>query len=293
MIRSMTGFGKGEVQFNGAAFAVEISTVNRKQLEIRLNLPRELAMLEPAIRQQLAARLSRGSVTVRLTITAQAGSELTQARINWPLADALVAAAPPMQRRYSLPALPTAGALLALPRVVANAPPDADNPALLDAVRQATAKALDRLLHMREQEGRSLYEDLRNRLNLLKTLLAEITPYTREIPQLQKQRLLDKLTAENLPVDLNDERLLKEVLFYADKADVTEELTRLNSHFQQFESFLAAAEPTGRSLDFLLQEMFREITTLGNKAGGSAITSQIVRFKAELEKIREQVQNVE
>lgn len=293
MIRSMTGFGKGEVQFNGAAFAVEISTVNRKQLEIRLNLPRELAMLEPAIRQQLAARLSRGSVTVRLTITAQAGSELTQARINWPLADALVAAAQTMQRRYSLPALPTAAELLALPGVVDNAPPDADNPALLDAVRQATAKALDRLLHMREQEGRSLYEDLRNRLNLLKTLLAEITPYTREIPQLQKQRLLDKLTAENLPVDLNDERLLKEVLFYADKADVTEELTRLNSHFQQFESFLAAAEPTGRSLDFLLQEMFREITTLGNKAGGSAITSQIVRFKAELEKIREQVQNVE
>ena len=108
-----------------------------------------------------------------------------------------------------------------------------------------------------------------------------------------KQKLIEKITAENLPVDTNDERLLKEVLLYADKADITEEITRLESHFRQFDGFLAASEPVGRSLDFLLQEMFREITTLGNKAGSSDITPIVVAFKSELEKIREQVQNIE
>ena len=108
-----------------------------------------------------------------------------------------------------------------------------------------------------------------------------------------KRRLLEKLSAENLPVAADDDRLLKEVLFYADKSDVTEEITRLHSHFAQFRGFLENPGPVGRSLDFLMQELFREITTLGNKAGIPGVSPLVVAFKSELEKLREQVQNVE
>ena len=108
-----------------------------------------------------------------------------------------------------------------------------------------------------------------------------------------RKRLEEKLQTAGLPVDLNDERLLKEILFYADKADVTEEITRLNSHIRQFRNFLEEDKPVGRSMDFLLQEFFREITTLGNKAGSGPVASVVVKFKTELEKIREQIQNIQ
>ena len=147
---------------------------------------------------------------------------------------------------------------------------------------------------MRETEGAALRNELAGRLAGLRELLAAIEPDTAGLAEAAKTKLLAKLEAEKLPVDTNDERLLKEVLFYADKSDVTEEIARLKSHFEQFDRFLAASdEPAGRSMDFLIQEMFREITTLGNKAGTSAVSHRVVAFKAELEKMREQVQNVE
>ena len=146
---------------------------------------------------------------------------------------------------------------------------------------------------MRDREGVILAEDLSSRREILEKLLAAIKPLAAAIPGQLKTKLMEKIVEEGLPVDVNDERLLKEVLFYADKADVTEEITRLESHFRQFDAFLKAEEPVGRSLDFLLQEMFREITTLGNKAGCGEITPLIVKFKSELEKLREQIQNVE
>ena len=147
---------------------------------------------------------------------------------------------------------------------------------------------------MRNAEGEALRQDLAGRMDFLRNKLNAIRPFAAGITERIKQRLLEKLEAENLAADPHDERLLRELLFYADRADVTEEITRLESHFGQFASFLNNDhEPVGRSLDFLVQEMFREITTLGNKAGSSDISPLVVAFKAELEKIREQVQNVE
>lgn len=292
MIRSMTGFGKGEVRFQKSILALELSTVNRKQLELRINLPRELAAFESIIRQELTARLSRGSVTARLTLTAEAGSPLGP-RINTQLLEEMLGTIQNFCAAHPELDKPSISTLLTLPGVMETAPPEGDNPELQEALRTVTREAVDRLLAMRTTEGKSLQTDLENRLTLLEQMVEEIKPAAAAVPAQLKQKLLDKIAAENLLPDPNDERLLKEVLFYADKADVTEELTRLDSHFKQFRTFIASADPTGRSLDFLLQEMFREVTTLGNKVGSGAITPIIVAAKAELEKLREQVQNVE
>jgi uncharacterized protein (TIGR00255 family) len=153
--------------------------------------------------------------------------------------------------------------------------------------------ALNALNDMRKAEGEELKNELANRLALLEELRDSLLPHASAVEEQIKQRLLDKLAASNLPVDLHDERFLKEVLYYADKADVTEELTRLASHFVQFRKFLDGAPGGGRSMDFLVQEMFREITTLGNKAGSGVMSEPVVKFKTELEKIREQIQNIE
>ena len=183
--------------------------------------------------------------------------------------------------------------LMMIPGVVAAARPDAQSPGMAAAYEQALRAALDGYREMREHEGAALKNDLESRERLLESLLAEIEPLAAEMNAGIKARLLARLEEEKIPVPGDDERLLKEVLFYADKADVTEEITRLHSHFGQFRRFLAESKPVGRSLDFLMQEMFREITTLGNKAGVPAVSPLVVAFKSELEKLREQIQNVE
>ena len=160
-------------------------------------------------------------------------------------------------------------------------------------IRQGIRETLTRFNAMREREGANLHQDLTMRLAALEEIVEELKERTKELPAAQRVKLMEKLEQAGLPVDLNDERLLKELLFYADKCDVTEELTRLSSHFVQFKGFLGGRENCGRSLDFLIQEIFREINTLGNKSGSCNVSPLVVKFKSELEKIREQVQNIE
>ena len=146
---------------------------------------------------------------------------------------------------------------------------------------------------MRETEGQSLQQDLRRRGEVLRELLTKLEPECAKLPDIAKKRLLSKLTDAAIPVKADDEMLIRELLFYADKSDVAEEITRLKSHFLQLDGFLDAVQPSGRSLDFLAQEFFREITTLGNKAASPTVSPLVVAFKSELEKMREQIQNVE
>lgn len=294
MIASMTGFGKGGAQSNTPQCTVtaEITSVNRKQLEIRWNLPREFAAWEVDLRSVVGKKLSRGAVNARVTVEFH-GSEAANAVINQALLEKLIETADHANAKYELNNSIDIAGLMQVPGVVEPVAPDSESEELKAAAIQAVNAALDNLIAMRVKEGAELEKDLRGRLELLKQFLAKIKPLAAGVPAALKQKLMEKITAENLPVDPNDERLLKEVLLYADKSDITEEITRLESHFRQFDGFLAANEPVGRSLDFLLQEMFREITTLGNKAGSSEITPIVVAFKSELEKIREQVQNIE
>ena len=289
---SMTGFGKGEAEFGQVRITAEISSVNRKQLEIRVSAPSEFSALEPLARRMVAVGVRGGAVQLRISGVWGGGGGGRCAVDAGRLASG-GAGARAARREAGLDDAVQIELLMQIPGVVSPGLPDADSPGMAEAYERAVAAALEQYREMRGHEGEALKRDLEKREAFLESLLAEIEPMAAEINAGIKARLLEKLEAEQIPVSGDDERLLKEILFYADKSDVTEEITRLHSHFGQFRRFLADARPVGRSLDFLMQEMFREITTLGNKAGVPAVSPLVVAFKSELEKLREQIQNVE
>lgn len=293
-MRSMTGFGKFEATSpDGSVLTAEVSSVNRKQLEIRANLPQELTALEPLARRLLASSISRGAVTLRVNRSSGRAAAATT-RVNAALLESLARECVEVRRKLGLVPDFDPAALLAIPGVLESASADTEEPEFVQAFEAAVNGALAKFVAMREAEGEALKADLEARLQTLESLLDKIRPFAAGITAGIKAKLLEKLQGENLVADLNDERLLRELLFYADRSDVTEEITRLDSHFGQFRGFAGkSGEPIGRSLDFLVQEMFREITTLSNKAGSQDISPLTVAFKSELEKIREQVQNVE
>ena len=289
MLRSMTGFGKGAATApDGTVLVVELSAVNRKQLELRFSMPQEFAAWEPEARKAISARVSRGSLLVRVNVSQSAAG---LADLNRERLEALIRLCKEYSADEKNPV--DVAALLSLPGIFGSSE-NRDASAALPVLNAALEQALAGFNSMRECEGTALQQELGGRLNGLRDLLAKIEPLTADLADTAKAKILARLADEKLPVDLNDERFLREVLYYADRSDVTEEVTRLKSHFAQFDRFLSETpESAGRSMDFLLQEMFREITTLGNKAGSSGVSPHVVAFKTELEKLREQVQNVE
>lgn len=289
MLRSMTGFGKGTATApDGTVLVVELSAVNRKQLELRFSMPQEFAAWEPEARKAISAKVSRGSLLVRVNVSQSAAG---LADLNRERLEALIQLCKEYSAEEKNPV--DVAALLSLPGIFGSSE-NRDVSAALPALNAALEQALAGFNAMRECEGTALQQELGGRLNGLRDLLAKIEPQTADLADAAKAKILTRLADEKLPVDLNDERFLREVLYYADRSDVTEEVTRLKSHFAQFDRFLTETpESAGRSMDFLLQEMFREITTLGNKAGSGGVSPHVVAFKTELEKLREQVQNVE
>ena len=290
MLRSMTGFGKGSATApDGTVLVVELSAVNRKQLELRFSMPQEFAPWEPEARKKISTLVSRGSLLVRVNMSQSAAG---LADLNRERLEALIRLCDeyaPEEKKGQV----NVATLLGLPGIFGSSE-NKDISVFLPALNDALDQALAGFNAMRECEGSALQQELGGRLNGLRDLLAQIEPQTAGLADAAKAKILARLADEKLPVDLNDERFLREVLYYADRADVTEEVTRLKSHFAQFDRFLSETpESAGRSMDFLLQEMFREITTLGNKAGSSGVSPHVVAFKTELEKLREQVQNVE
>ncbi len=286
---SMTGFGRGESVADGIAWRAEISSVNRKQLEIIVSLPRELAELEIPLRNRLAKQISRGRV--QASITADRGSSYGTLRVD----DALA-------KQY-------ADELLRLSQTLGIVSPAADMtrwPGVFTLeqsawsvektaphIEKALDAALTQMIAMRQSEGAHLKADISARLDELSTLFQDAEKLAPQIVQRQREALRQRLAEAGLPLPLDDERLLKEIALFADRCDVSEEITRAESHITQFRAYMDGDAPAGRSLDFLAQELFREINTMGSKAGDAALAQIAVRAKTELEKIREQVQNVE
>ncbi|MBQ9501899.1 MAG: YicC family protein [Lentisphaeria bacterium] len=292
---SMTGFGKAEAVFDGRfILTAEVGSVNRKQLEVRCSLPQECGFFEERVRKIAARYISRGAVQVRMTIHGRDGGVSGEPVVNSAALESLVRQCAAFRRRCGLDERAVdAERLLTIPGIVIFQSVDPDSPELAAALEEVLVAAFEKFRAMREVEGENLKADLFARLEVLKELLGRIEPAASGIPGEMKKRLLAKLSAEKIPVPGSEEQLLREVLFYADRADVTEEITRLKSHFAQFTRYMNDTVPGGRSLDFLAQEMFREINTLGNKAGIPAVSALVVEFKSTLEKIREQIQNVE
>ena len=295
MMLSMTGFGRADgISGNGSLLAAEVSSINRKQLEMRMIAPQELAAFEPAARRIVASFFNRGSVQLRMTLRHDThGGNASGVEIDEAMLDELIDGALDARRRAGLDENVAVESLMALPGVVIPADPGVDAPAFAELFEDTVSRACAECRKMREREGAALQEDLRKRGELLKDLLRRLEPECAKLPEIARRRLMGKLEEAGFPVRSDDETLVRELLFYTDKADVTEEITRLKSHFSQLDAFLASDQPMGRSLDFLAQEFFREITTLGNKAASPAVSPLAVAFKSELEKMREQIQNVE
>lgn len=291
-MRSMTGFGNAECRSQaGVIVRVEIVSYNKKQLDIRPLLAKELMAFDPLARKIISSRVSRGSITVRADVSASEAAAEKQVKINSRLAATYVKQAQKLQHWLHLSGEINISEILTLPGVIE----EFSIEHLLDEQTFTTAlnKALDEFIKMREIEGNELKKDIRQRCKTLQGILKKIEPLATEIPTYQQTRLTENIKAAGLDIDANDERILKEIVIFSDRYDVTEEITRLRSHFLQCQELLTKVEPVGRALEFLIQEIQREINTLGTKAATSKISPLVVDFKTELEKIREQVQNVE
>ena len=294
MMKSMTGYGRGECTAKGASITVELNSVNRKQAEVSLSVPSELESIEPDLRDLILASVSRGRVSGRVVLQYTGASRASAVAVNETQAKAYRRELSKLAKSLEIPDNLSMEGLLRLPGVLENAQPALDAKAFRAPIKSALGQALEGLLSMREKEGGILGRDLAKRLAKLRRIVKRVAKLAPDVLKHHRERLIERLKKTNVEVpDMDDDRLLREIVYYTDRTDISEELTRLGSHFVQLEECLSDVVPVGRKLDFLAQEMFREINTIGSKANDANISSEVVNLKTELEKIREQVQNVE
>ncbi|HWI55916.1 MAG TPA: YicC/YloC family endoribonuclease [Bacillota bacterium] len=293
-MKSMTGYGRGDSSQEGFKVTVELSSVNRKQTEISVALPREMEMLEAQVRDLINQYVARGRLNVRVGLHAGASKMSARMHLNVPLAKAYARELNRLSRQLNLPGPVTLDQLARAPGVFQTDEQIVEEEDFWPAVEKALKKALSALVKMREREGEHLAQDLSKRIAIMRKATAKVQSQAPKVAQRYRQQLIERIKSAGLEIPgADDERLLKEVVYFADRSDISEELTRLQSHFKQFEDCLKTKDPVGRTLDFLAQEMNREINTIGSKANDSVISREVVTLKAELEKFREQAQNVE
>jgi uncharacterized protein (TIGR00255 family) len=293
-MKSMTGYGRGECAQDGFKVTVELSSVNRKQAEVSVTLPREMELLETQIRDAINRHIARGRVNARVSLHAAEGKESARKHINHALAKDYAAEFARLAKQLKISGEVTLDQLLRAPGVFQTDEQLAESEDLWPAVEKALNQALAALVKMREREGAHLAKDLSARTGVMSAAVGKIQKQAPVTAENYRQNLLERIKSagiENIAPD--DERLLKEIVLFADRSDISEELTRLQSHFQQFADCCKSKEPVGRTLDFLAQEMNREINTIGSKANDAVISREVVTLKAELEKFREQAMNVE
>ena len=292
MIKSMTGYGRGQGIVDGLSIVVEIKSVNHRYYEYSSRLPRAYGFLDDKLKNYLQQRISRGKVDVFVQIDAleTAGSEVV---VNHALAESYLTALKEISDKYAVREDVTVTALARYPDVLTVRQVSLEEDAVWAAVQQVTDEALDRFVAMREKEGARMREDILSRAD---TIIEAVEAVEARSPQTVKEHM-DKVTArmrellEGAAVD--EARLLTEAAIYADKIAVAEETVRLRSHIDQLHQLLDSGEAIGRKLDFLVQEMNRETNTIGSKCSDLELTRIVVDVKAEIEKIREQIQNIE
>ncbi|HEX8909101.1 MAG TPA: YicC/YloC family endoribonuclease [Anaeromyxobacteraceae bacterium] len=290
MIRSMTGFGAGRAVVGGEEIDAEARSVNHKFCEVKIRLPRELAALELEVSRTVKERLARGGVEVTLR---RGGRSAVSPRVDVALAEEYARAFREIQARLGLSGAVALSDVLAAEGVVRleERPVDAEDARA--AVAAAVGQALAALIAMRAREGEALARDLEGRLAQVEALVARIEPLVPETAEHYRARLQERIQEVARGVAVDPARLAQEVALFADRSDVTEEITRLRSHLAQTRGLLAGGEPAGRKMDFLVQEMHREVNTIGSKSQSAEIAGLVVALKAEIERMREQVQNVE
>lgn len=293
-MKSMTGYGRGEAARDGIKVTAEVSSVNRRQGEVQISLPRELEALDPRTREMIHRKIARGRVAARVTLETTDAAWAGRLRINMKLARAYATELRALSKALSLTDGLALDSVLRLPGVISSDAAEATSEAHWPLLEEALTQALALLVKAREREGAHLARDLKARITLMRRLTDRVRRRAPRVAADYRTALLTRIRSAGLDgIQADDDRLMKEVVLFADRSDITEELTRLESHFQQFDDCASSREAVGRMLDFLAQEMGREINTIGSKASDGAISRAVVTLKAELEKFREQAQNVE
>ncbi len=290
-MRSMTGFGRAERSSDGISVSLQVSSVNRKNLEVVCSLPKEFQHLERKVVEKTRTRAGRGrfqfSVDIRDERSASAGLPSDEH------IDAGIARLKSILERHGAPPTVDARAIVELAKLIDTGDSELPEELVESLLMQGVEAALEGLIAMREQEGAALKQDLETRCRTMVDTVAAIKRIAPEMVVKYRENLHARLGQSGLDIDLDDERVLKEIALYSDRSDLSEEITRLESHFQQFGELLKKDEPVGRSIEFLVQEIAREINTTGSKSCSIEISKHALAMKNELERIREQVANVE
>lgn len=292
MIKSMTGYGGAKGEIGKIMVSAELKSVNNRHLDTSVRLPKSCLFAEEGIRAAVKGAISRGKVDVFISVDTSRADEVTIA-VNEPLADAYVKAARSVSEKYGVANDLTALSLLRMPEVISTEHADSDQDAVSDAISEMLAQALAQFDEMRTREGDKLCTDILSKLDAMERMVGTVEERSPETVREYREKLLARMTEVLGEAGVDEARILQEAAIYADKVAVDEETVRLRSHIAQFRGLLAGGSPVGRQLDFLVQEMNREINTTGSKCADGEIARTVIAMKAELEKIREQIQNIE
>lgn len=293
MAISMTGFGRGEYKDDNYYFLVECKTINHKYCDINARLPRKISFLEDKIRNLVKDYAKRGRVDLYIKLDLL-GSEDVNLKFDETLATQYVNILKQIKDKFDLVDDISVMNVAKFPDVVKSEEKEEDEELLWSMFKKALEEALVKLKEMRSEEGKKLAEDIAMRCDLLKNYIEEIEKYSYNVVIDYKEKLNNRISEilEN-PSIIDENRLAQEVAIYADKSSITEEIVRFNSHIEQLKKTVIKNESIGRKIDFLIQEMNRETNTIGSKSSDLNITNLVVEVKSELEKIREQIQNIE
>lgn len=292
MLRSMTGFGRGEFRGEGKEFIVEMKTVNHRYSDVYIKIPRQISFLEERTRELVGKTLSRGKIDVYISFE-DYGEDNKTVLLDEPLARAYIQAVELLRDKYALKDDISVSLVSRFPDIMRIEKSEADEEALWAMLKNALENALNSLISMRENEGKELKKSILDKLSLTEGFIKDIALRAPDVVKEYKIKLENRIKEMLEQQVIDENRIATEVALFADRCGIDEEIVRFGSHINQFAAALKMDQPVGRKLDFLMQEMNREVNTIGSKANDLSITKNVVEIKSELEKIREQIQNIE
>jgi uncharacterized protein (TIGR00255 family) len=293
MIKSMTAYGRSEFELESGQFVAEIKSFNNRYRDVILRMPRTLQTIENEIRSQISSRIRRGRVEVFIQMKKNGGEDGYDLDLNLPLVRSYFRIFKQLNEEFGLDEKIRPDYLCQMKDVILFKPEDVNIDEALAGIQEALGRALDSFEVMRIQEGKAIEADFLHRLTLIGEYLDEIEGRAPAMVEEHRRKLRDKIKKLSQDTELDESRLIQEVAIFAERCDITEEIVRVRSHLEQFRNYMSMDDAIGRRLDFLIQEMNREVNTIGSKTFDSSTSTSVVEIKAELEKLREQVQNVE
>lgn len=292
MLKSMTGFGRASFENENKSYTIEVKSVNHRYLDINIRMPRVLLTLEERIRKVLKERINRGKVDVFVSFNSLIGNGGV-AVLNKELAHSYINCLNDLKNTYGIIDDISVSLVSRFPDVIKVEQPEDDLEETWITISKVLDESLDNLIEMREVEGKKLREDILMKLNTIENSISNILIYSKDNVELYRKKMYERINELTQGIDIDENRIVQEIAIFADRSCIDEEIVRLGSHINQMRETLKSDGVIGRKLDFIVQEMNREVNTIGSKANNIDITNVTINIKNEVEKIREQIQNIE